>query len=232
MKRIHIIQHVPYETPGCIESWIKEKSYNYTITELYKGETLPEVSDIDWLIIMGGPMSIHDTDEFPWLAAEKNFILKAVEADKVIVGICLGSQLIANVLGSSVYKNRVKEIGWFPVKRSEPVVDLPPLKKFNETETVFHWHGDTFDIPDGSLHGFISDACRNQCFLYNERVLGLQFHVEVTEDLLESMIVNGLDEIVPAQYIESADEIRKGTSYIKRNNELMYSILDELDKLR
>jgi len=232
MKKILILQHVPYETPGCIENWINEKSYSYKITKLFNGETLPEVSGIDWLIVMGGPMSVNDTEKFPWLIDEKHFIREAAGKGKVVIGICLGSQLIAEVLGSRVYKNAEKEIGWFPVIKSSDRANSPLLKKFNNTETVFHWHGDTFDIPEGSLHTFTSRACRNQCFIYNERVLGLQFHVEVTEDLLESMLVNGLEEIVPAQYIQDVDSIRNGTSNIKRNNELMYSILDELDKLR
>lgn len=231
MKRIHILQHVPYETPGCIENWIKDKSYSYTVTELYNGDIFPEISDIDWLIVMGGPMSVHNLAEFPWLFNEKQFIRQAVNSGKVVIGICLGSQLIAEVLGSRVYKNSEKEIGWLPVSRSSEGVNSPLLSKFNDTETVFHWHGDTFEIPDGAIRLLTSGACMNQCFIYNERVLALQFHVEVTESLLDMMIMNGLEEIVPSNYIQNIDQVRQGISHIKRNNELMYSILDEFDKL-
>jgi GMP synthase (glutamine-hydrolysing) len=231
MKRIHILQHVPYETPGCIENWIKDKSYGYTVTELYNGDSLPEVSDIDWLIVMGGPMSVHDIAEFSWLSREKQFIRQAVNAGKVVIGICLGSQLVAEVLGSRVYKNSEKEIGWFPVCRRMDGVSSPLLNMFNDIETVFHWHGDTFEIPEGAMHLLNSGGCMNQCFVYNERVLALQFHVEVTESLLESMMTNGLEEIVQSHYIQSIDQIRNGIAHIKRNNELMYSILDEFDKL-
>lgn len=231
MKKIHILQHVPYETPGCIENWIKDKSYNYSVTELYNGDNFPEISDIDWLIVMGGPMSVHDMKEFPWLSHEKQFIRQAVNTGKVVIGICLGSQLIAEVLGGRVYKNSEKEIGWFPVSRRMDGVNTPLLNKFKDTETVFHWHGDTFELPEGAVHLLSSSACMNQCFIYNERVLALQFHIEATESLLESMIINGIEEIVPSHYIQSIDLIRNGISNIKRNNELMYSILDELDKL-
>jgi GMP synthase-like glutamine amidotransferase len=231
MKRIHILQHEPYETPGCIDDWIKQKSYNYTITELYKEELLPDVREIDWLVVMGGSMSVHDTEKFPWLKNEKSFIREAVSSGKVVAGICLGSQLIAEVLGGRVYKNISKEIGWFPVVRCDGTAVSRFPEKFNNSETVFHWHGDTFDMPEGAFRLFASEACRNQGFVYNEKVIGLQFHVEVTEILLENMIVNGIDEIVPEQYIQNADQLRKGSSNIKRNNELMYSILDELDKL-
>jgi GMP synthase (glutamine-hydrolysing) len=231
MKRIHILQHVPYENPGCIETWIKEKGYIYTITRFYSGEALPDVAEIDWLIVMGGPMSVHDTAEFTWLSDEKNFIKEAVARDKVVIGICLGSQLIAQVLGSSIYRNDVKEIGWMPVQKSRVESDFPLLHKFNEIETVFHWHGETFNIPNGAVHGFKSEGCFNQCFIYQNRIIGLQFHVEVTEDLLELMLENGIDEIVPGKYIQDEVMIRKGTHHIKRNNELMFSILDSMDEI-
>lgn len=231
MKRIHILQHVPYENPGCIKNWIKEKSYNSSVTELCLGETPPPVSDIDWLIIMGGPMSVHDVDEFPWLVDEKIYVKEAVDSGKVVIGICLGSQLIAEALGSRVYRNKVSEIGWFPVTKTVPGLNLPLLEKFNETEIVFHWHGDTFDIPEGAVHGAVSDACMNQCFVYNDRVAGLQFHVEVTEELLDMMVKNGINELVPGRFIQNMDILKSGEIFIKRNNELMFSILDELDRL-
>ncbi len=229
MKRIHILLHVPFETPGCIETWIREKGYIFSSTALYADEVLPDVNDIDWLVVMGGPMSVHDTAEFPWLVDEKRFINDAVTHGKVIIGICLGSQLIAEALGSRVYKNSVKEIGWFPVMKNSSGADSSLLRKFGDIETVFHWHGDTFDIPHGAVSVMSSDGCKNQCFIYNEKIIGLQFHVEVTADLLESMIVNGIDEVVPDKFIQDADQLRDGTRYIKKNNELMYSILDELD---
>jgi len=229
MKRIHVLQHMEFETPGCIMDWIKSKSYCCTVTELYADCEYPEISEIDWLIIMGGSMSVHDYEDFPWLAGEKKFIADAVRAGKIIIGICLGSQLIAEVLGSRVYKNIVKEIGWFPVKVFRSGYSSKLFKSFSDTETVFHWHGDTFDMPDGAHHLFTSEACINQCFIYNERVIGLQFHIEVTEELLEDMIAEGTGEIVSSQYIQNEAQLKAGASNIKRNNELMYSLLDELD---
>ena len=231
MKRLHIFLHVPYETPGCIETWIKEKGYFYSSTALYAGEIIPDISEVDWLIVMGGPMSVHDTDLYPWMSEEKKFIEEAVVRDKVVIGICLGSQLIAEVLGSSVYRNDFKEIGWMPVQKNPVKTDSPLLHKFKEIETVFHWHGDTFNIPHGAVHGFTSECCVNQCFIYNNRIIGLQFHVEVTEYLLESMIENGIDELIPGKYIQDGASIRTGAHHIKRNNELMFSILDAMDEL-
>lgn len=231
MKRINILQHVPYETPGCIEEWINKKSYECEITKIYEGGSLPSVSSIDWLVIMGGPMSVHDTDKFPWLVSEKKYIKEAIASNKVVVGICLGSQLIAEALGSRVYRNDLKEIGWFPVKKSGDKTESELLKSFNNTEIVFHWHGDTFEMPSGASREFLSDACRNQCFTYNKRVIALQFHVEVTEHLLKAMIQNGIDELIPGEYVQSAESLSNGTVHIKRNNDLMFSILDGLDNL-
>lgn len=231
MKSISIIQHVPYETPGCIEEWIKNKSYRHEITKIYAGDLLPGVADIDWLIVMGGPMSVHDTEEFSWLVQEKKFISDAISTGKTVIGICLGAQLIAEALGGRVSKNDHREIGWFPVSKTGKSSSSLLTAMFNDTETVFHWHGETFEIPEGALHVFKSDACRNQCFVYKENVIGLQFHVEVTGHLLEEMIKNGKDELVPGKHIQSVDQLRAGSAHIKRNNEIMFYILDELDRL-
>jgi len=230
MNRISIIQHVPYETPGCIEDWINKKSYPYKIIKPYKGEPLPQISDFEWLIIMGGPMSVHDTDMFSWLAGEKIFIKNAVSSGKVVIGICLGAQLIAESLGSRVYRNEAREIGWFPVTRIPDKTDSGLLNKFDYSETVFHWHGETFEIPYGASHEFSSDACRNQGFIYGQKVLGLQFHVELTDPLLEGMISNGKDELLPGEYIQNAEQLLVGAVNIKKTVKLMFSILDEFDR--
>ncbi len=231
MKRISIIQHVQYETPGCIEIWIEQKSYQSKITKIYAGEHLPAAADIDWLIIMGGPMSVHDTEKYPWLPGEKRFIREAISTGKIVIGICLGAQLIAEALGGRVSKNDYREIGWYPVTKTGKSSGLSLAAMFNDTETVFHWHGETFEIPGGASHEFRSEACTNQCFVYKERVIGLQFHVEVTGHLLEEMIKNGKDELVTGEYVQSREQLLEGAVYIKRNNEIMFSILDELDKL-
>ena len=110
---IHCIQHVPFENPGSIGDWIKHKGYRLSTTRLYGGESLPDIDPIDWVIIMGGPMGIYDEDKYPWLKEEKVFIKNALDKGKVVIGICLGAQLIAGVLGAKIYKNRYREIGYF-----------------------------------------------------------------------------------------------------------------------
>jgi len=170
MKSAHVLQHVPFEGPGCIRTWLDQQGFRTTTTHLYRDETLPDIKQIDFLIIMGGPMSVNDEIDYPWLAKEKQFIRKAVDMQIPVLGICLGAQLIASAAGARVFANHQKEIGWFPV---HAVNKADNCFCFPAACTVFHWHGETFDIPPGSVHGFSSECCRNQAFLYDERVLGL-----------------------------------------------------------
>lgn len=226
---IHYFQHVTFEGLGYIEDWCMDKGHNLTSTKFYLGEQLPQIDAIDWLIVMGGPMSINDEIEYPWLIAEKLFIKEAIEVGKTIIGICLGSQLIASVLGSKVYPNTEKEIGWFPIQPAQIMNNV--LFETKDDLTVFHWHGETFDLPDGSRLLASSEGCINQAFLYKKNVLGLQFHLEVTQDSLSQMISHGKDELVQGKYIQDMMTIRAQSSLINENNELIHTILNRFEAL-
>ena len=185
--RIHFLQHHPLESPGCISEWALSSHCTIAGTRVYQTDLLPRVSEFDWLIMMGGPMGAHEDTEYPWLAKEKQLIERAIEKGKTVLGICLGAQLIADVLGARVYPNKEKEIGWFPIEltdggRSSPVTWFLPRRL-----TVLHWHGDTFDLPEGAVHLAWSEACSNQAFTYNERVIGMQFHMEMTTWMYDEM---------------------------------------------
>ncbi len=221
--RLHWLQHVPFEGLGFIETWAKSQSAKITSTRLFAGEPLPESDQFDWLVVMGGPMGIYDHDKHPWLVAEKQFIQQAIDAGKTILGICLGAQLIADVLGAKVYPGPQKEIGWFPIKRS---ADAPAL--LPEKAAVFHWHGDTFDLPNGALGLASSEACKNQGFIYENRVVGLQFHMETTPESMEALIKNCGHELVDAPFVQPAEEMRAGFTHIKTVNALMEELLDAL----
>lgn len=231
MKRIHVFQHVPFETPGCILNWAMDMGYPVTYTRFFEGETPPPEDSMDWLIIMGGPMSVHDTELYPWLAEEKVAILSAINSGRTVIGICLGSQLIAEALGGGVKNNGEKEIGWHRIFRTGESNDGGLFDVIPDGVEVFHWHGETFDVPRGSEHGVYSDCCRNQAFLYGDRVLGLQFHLEVTPHLLHEMIENCREELVESAYVQSEEKIIEGMKYIRESNSIMYSILDRLDYL-
>lgn len=227
---IHSLMHVPFEGLGCMEQWITRNNHSLSHTYFYEKYQLPTIDDIDWLIVMGGPMGVYDETQYPWLAEEKAFIREAIEKGKTVIGICLGSQLIAEVLGAKVYPNKQKEIGWFDVKLSETAKTHPLFIGFEDKFPVFHWHGDTFDLPAGSTHLISSAACLNQAFLYNGNVLGLQFHVEVTGQTLSGMVENGLHELAQSETIQSAEQILKQTAFIEANNKKMFQILDYFEK--
>ncbi len=230
-QRIHCLQHVPFEGLGYIETWIKEKQHHLTYTRFYEDRfQLPDLSQIDWLIVMGGPMGVYDDDLYPWLKVEKDFLKEAISANKVVLGICLGSQLIANVLGCKIFSNKHKEIGWFDV-------ELTPEGKHHflfdgapETFKVFHWHGDTYKLPEGATHLAFSTACTSQAFSFSDQVLGLQFHLEITPDSLLGMLDAGGDELIKNTYVQTKQEILADQHTMKNNNLLLIQLLNKLEE--
>lgn len=227
--RIHYLQHVPFEGPAAVERWAESHGYPLTATRFFEDGVLPQMNDFDRLVVMGGPMNIYEEDRYPWLAREKRFIGEAVAAGKTVIGICLGAQLIADVLGARVHRNPDKEIGWFPVEWTEPARRCGVFGFLPERLNAFHWHGDTFDIPAGALHLARSEACENQAFLYDGRVLGLQFHLESTPESVRLLTENCRDELVPAPYIQNEGEILSPYADRFRGiNEAMFGILDRL----
>lgn len=226
--RIHIIMHVPFEGPGCIAEWITAKGHTPSYSKLYEDACFPAIDEIDWLIIMGGPMGAYDENIYSWMSAEKQFIRSAIGAGKTVLGICLGSQLIAEVLGAKVYPNKQKEIGWFTVSVDEENASHHLLQTIAKEFPVFHWHGDTFDLPAHSKRLFQSAITPNQAYVHNEKVVGIQFHFEVTETTLKSMVEHGAEELTGTETVWKAEDILRETGTIKQNNETMFSILDTL----
>lgn len=225
---IHILMHVPYEGPGCIDHWMNHHNHRVTYTRFYESCLLPPLDKIDWLIIMGGPMSVYEENKYNWLMAEKQYIKNAIDNGKTVIGICLGSQIIAEVLGAGVYPNKVKEIGWFPVSKTDAGRNATLLEDTGNEVVVFHWHGDTYDLPPGSVHLFSSVDCQHQAFLFEKRVLGLQFHLEVTEKSIAEMIENGKHELTESATIQSEERIISQKKHLKSNNSIMFSLLDKL----
>lgn len=223
---IHCLQHVFFEGLGCIENWIQEHGHSLSYTTLYDNPTFPDLDAIDALIILGGPMSVHEESEFPWLKAEKEFIKSAIEQHKKIIGICLGAQLISNVLAGNVTSNPQNEIGWFPVSILDSNVEI--LTDFPKSFSVFHWHGETFSIPDNAIRLMESQACSNQAFLYGNHVVGLQFHLEVTLETMRKMAFHEQSELVKDTFVQTYDEIINNTTYLEENNQRMFRLLDYL----
>ena len=222
--RAHTLQHVPFEGLGFIEHWLDQSGYLFSFTRFFESEEFPDPSEIQLLIILGGPMSVNDEREHPWLVREKAFIRRCIEAGVPTLGICLGAQLIASALGAKVYRSAVKEIGWFPMMGTPTA--LVTSFEFPKTTPVFHWHGETFDLPEGAIHLAKSAVCRNQAFQFGDTVIGMQFHLEMTPRGVRSLVEACGDELVPAQYVNSEAQILSAPAKnYKEANDLLVEVL-------
>lgn len=224
--RVHCFQHVPYETLGYIDAWCRSRGHDRTITRWHAGDAPPDLGEIDMLIVLGGPMSVHDEAEYPWLVEEKGLLGRIIEAGRPVLGICLGAQLVAERLGAAVRRMPHKEIGWFPIRRvdpAEPYARLLPLEA-----PVFHWHGETFDIPEGAVRLAESDACANQGFVVGERILGLQFHLEMTWDGMREIIEHVGGELVVRSTVQSAEQILASPDRYPATHPILSALLDRL----
>lgn len=223
---IHILQHQEEENEGYIKTWAESKGFLISRTLLYRNQKLPERDDFDALVIMGGAMNVYEEDKYPFLALEKPFIAGAIRAGKKVLGICLGSQLLSVAAGGKVIKNDRDEIGWFPVRLTGKGASSKIFEGLPEDFMTFHWHGDTFSIPQGALYLAKSPACANQAFSLGTNVLALQFHPEITAESLEGFNSAAGTGVKPGPSVQTMDEIMKGGSHISGNNIIMGKILD------
>jgi GMP synthase-like glutamine amidotransferase len=185
-------------------SWLASHRAEVSYTHFYQETVLPSLKHLDLVIAMGGPMSVNDESEFPWLRQEKQFIREAIDRGVAVLGMCLGAQLIASALGSRVYRNPVKEIGWFTIAA---IPHMSDAFRFPSSCTVFHWHGETFDLPAGAILIASSMACKNQAFQLKENVMGLQFHLETTLESMRALVENCSADLVPETYVQSKLEL-------------------------
>ena len=228
--KIHCIQHVEFETLGTIAEWIEKRKHSLSNTLLYKNENFPGMDNFDLLIIMGGPMNIYEYEKYPWLREEKAFIQETISAGKTVLGICLGAQLIADVLKAEVFNNNYKEIGWFPVFIvKQEISETFLLKNVPEEFTAFHWHGDTFSLPEGAKHLFASEACKNQGFIFSNRVIGLQFHLEMSNMTIWNVIGNCRNELIERKYIQNEEDMLDKDSLLAESKLLVFTLMDNFE---
>ena len=227
--RVHAIQQASFEGPGLIVDWAADRGHVLT-TSLAATEEYPACNDVDFLVILGGPMDADDEVASPWLHAEKHYVVECIAAGRGVLGICLGAQILAEVLGGKVRRNDVKEIGWYSVEKTETGKIERLLNSWPDNFVAGQWHGDTFDLPGSLVPLLSSEACENQAFLFDRRVLGLQFHLEWDEATLHSLIETGSDELAgDGMWTMSASELRdEAPERIAVDRELLFSILDSL----
>lgn len=228
--KIHYFQHVPYEGLGALAEWAIKPANFVTATRFYDNDKLPFVDAFDLLIVLGGPMSTCDEAQYPWLIKEKELIAKAIAKNKMVIGICLGAQLVAEVLGAKVYPNTEKEIGYFPVqflKQNAIFTSLP------SSLTVFHWHGATFDLPPNAQLIASSEVTKHQAYWLEPNVLGFQFHLETNESSLQLFIENGKAEIMQTgKWIQKEHDMLKGYAENNvANQQLIFQVLNDFVKV-
>lgn len=227
---IHYLQHVPFEALGSMESFLRSHGHKLTSTHLYLGQPLPAPEAFDWLIVMGGPMGVHDTSLFPWLKAEKEFLSRAMRQGKTVLGICLGAQLIADVLGARVKKNEYREIGWFPVVPSGQAADTVLAQALPRPFEAFHWHGDTFELPAGATILASSEACRNQGFIIDGHIVALQFHLETTMEAARMLVDHCRNELDDSPYVQEEERLLADASKFEAINKVMGKVLEALEQ--
>jgi GMP synthase-like glutamine amidotransferase len=234
--KILVIQHSSINTLGTIGEYAKIKNHALESIRFYETHNSPAINpftidSFDLLIVMGGAIGVYDYKENPWLRNEKDYIKQAVNAGKPILGICLGAQLLADSLGACVHDNKYMEMGWFPVKAvsNENISDF--LKGLLDEFVAFHWHSRTFDLPEGAVHLFESRGCKNQGFIYGDRVVALQFHPEVNEERIESLIKRYGDGMAEGLFVQKKMEMLGQKKYLAETKEFMFAILEKLEEL-
>jgi len=220
--------HVPFEGPGLIGEWISNNKHDLRFTRFYNGDPLPDPGTLDMLIIMGGPMNVFDYHIHPWMEEEIEWVADYIYSGKPVLGICLGAQIVATALGSEVYPGKEKEIGWYNIRFLPALGDYKICKRLPDTRKVFHWHGDTFNIPEEAVRIAESQLFPNQGFIYDGRVIALQFHLEVTRPNVETLVENCRDELVPGPYIQTEKEILDSGVFSEENRVLLFRLLDYL----
>ena len=235
MKYVYSLEHAPFEEPVYISRWLANHQIPLEHIRLYKGEALPDRAQVRFLIIMGGPMNIYDEEEFPWLIEEKSFIKSVIELEIPVLGICLGGQLVSDVLGGTISKSERPEYGWHTIRR---IRDLPrtllPLGKsdmidlFPDSLEVFQWHQDTFSIPPDAIHLYSSKGCQNQAFLYTDRVIGLQFHPEMDQSSIRQFLNLSGDQSEEEGIIELQKQILTHIDHCTGGHEFIAGVLNYL----
>ena len=214
-----IWQNVPFENEGSIKEWATKNNIEYTVIKCY--ENKPLYAD-DLLIVLGGSMSVYD--DIGFIKEELKFLENHIHQGKKVFGICLGAQLIAKAMKAEVYSSNTREIGWREVDISFHIL----TSNMNLKQTVFHWHGDTFDLPKNTIRIASNDAFENQAFTTkNGFVVGTQFHFETNEESIKSILKADIDYLsFNSEFIQDIKTINKNNNHIKSANLALFSLLD------
>jgi GMP synthase-like glutamine amidotransferase len=225
--KIHCLQHVPFETPARIATWADQNGHDLTTCHVYQ-EPIGIPEDSDWVIAMGGPMSVHEESEYPWLLAEKRAIEWAMESGKTVIGICLGAQIIAQVMGADVRPNDHLEIGWYPVQLTDAGRVHPVSHDLPHQFDAFHWHGELFDVPTGAVGLGATDVTPAQMFAVENCIVGLQFHLEMDDTGIAALIEHCERDLVPGPHTQGRAAMLNQNIRLQSAHKTLDSILSHL----
>lgn len=235
MPRLLVFQHVAHEILGTLDPVLRNSGFRIKYVNFERHPDItPGLGGYDGLIVLGGPMNVDEVERYPNLAREVHSIQSAVRSGMPVLGICLGSQLIAKALGARVYKNEEKEIGWYDLSPTEAGGRDPLMSHFSGTEKIFQWHGDTFAIPHGAVHLAASAACAHQAFRFGHNVYGLQFHLEVDEPMIHRWLkapVNQRELESLHGVIDPAAIARETPQFIARSHVLGKAVFGDFIRL-
>lgn len=226
-KKIVTLMHAFFEKPGYISNWAEQNDFEIEEIHCWKSPEYPDPKEVKRLLIMGGPMGVYQTKDYPWLIEEIRFIRAVIDAGNKVLGICLGSQLISAAMGAKVHQNHKPEIGWFDINWTSTAYDHPLSYGVSSRSKVFHYHADTFDLPENALLLASSLACMHQAYALGDNVLALQFHMEINHELLEDMLFHG-EEIVKDTYVQNIKQIREGIYDVMQNHTDLATLLENI----
>lgn len=235
MPRLLVFQHVAHEILGTLDPLLRDAGFRIKYVNFERHpDTVPNLEGYDGLIVLGGPMNVDEVESYPNLKTEVDLIRLAIDKEMPVLGVCLGSQLLAKALGASVVKNSEKEIGWYDVSPTGEGLEDSLLSNFMQTEKIFQWHGDTFDLPEGAKLLASSPLCKHQAFKYGDRVYGFQFHLEVDKPMIERWlrVPENKKEIEDLKGKIDPDQIKAETpEYISRLNDLSNLVFSDFLEL-
>jgi GMP synthase-like glutamine amidotransferase len=228
MMKIHYLQHEPEEGPGGIASWAAARGHTLAGSRLPAGDAAPSLDDADLLVVLGGGMSASDDARHPWLAQERRLIREQIDGGRGVLGICLGAQILAQVLGAAVTRAPEPEIGWFPVRKTAEGEAMALFDGFPSTAEVFHWHGDTFALPPGAVRIAESKGCANQAFAFGSRVAGVQFHPEMTPAIARAIVAAEGAGLPAGRWVQDADGILASDIRFHGMRDGLWALLDRM----
>lgn len=227
--KILCITHADFERPGVIADWAHQREYEFVECKPYAGENCLDVEDFDFLVVMGGPQDAADYDKVSYLSDEVTLIKRAIDANKIVVGFCLGAQLIGEALGAKTEKSDQKEVGVYPIFATEYALSDSIVKALGEEFLAIHWHNDMPGLTKDAKVLAYSAGCPRQIIKYADYVYGFQCHLEITQQGMDTMIVSCPQDLQGGRFVQSAEEMRM-QDYDAINNR-MFMVLDALDNL-